>query len=315
MLGSKSISEIIITILERSTSTKVSEITLEANPSNITSEYLQELKMCGVTRISLGIQSFNEDTLRILGRKHTAKESRNASLLAQTFGNFNIDIIYNVLNQSLESFIADLNEALSFKPHHISCYALTIESGTPLGQAVLRGDMERPCNDLGGEMMERAHSLLTGYGYEHYEISNFALAGAYAHHNLNIWRGGEYIGFGSGAHSYFGGKRWANIASYESYIKLLREGKSVVAWSENLSKIREIEDFIMLGLREIRGVNLQSFASRFGKELLNFDEYRVVIEQLIKDDLIVLEYPFLRLSKRGILFADSVTTSLFGVLQ
>ncbi len=200
------------------------EITVEANPGTVDSNYLTGLLNLGVTRLSLGVQSFDDGLLRLLERIHTAAEAVESYNLARQagFANINLDLIYGIPHQTLEHWRTTLREAIHLQPDHLSLYALTLEEHTPLAQRVARGEIPHPDDDLAADMYILAEEVLAEAGYIHYEISNWAgpisniqsqISNHKCQHNLTYWRNQPYLGFGAGAHSYFGGRRWHNVLS------------------------------------------------------------------------------------------------------
>ena len=202
------------------------EVTVEANPGTVDGDYLAGLLSLGINRLSLGVQSFDEGELRLLGRIHTAREAVEACHLAREVGfdNLNLDLIYGIPRQTLAGWRETLRQALDLHPDHLSLYALTLEEHTPLAQRIARGEVPAPDDDLAAEMYVLAEETLAEAGYVHYEISNWARPGRQCRHNLTYWRNQPYLGFGAGAHSYFRGVRWWNVSSPEEYIARLMQG-------------------------------------------------------------------------------------------
>lgn len=289
------------------------EVSLEANPGNITEETLAGYRDAGVNRLSLGAQSLNPETLKTLGRQHTPEqvEAALASARGAGFRNINIDIMYGVPGQRLDDLENDMRMADSLGPSHISAYGLTIEKGTPFFQSVKRGVMKLPPEDLTVEMMESINHFLPAYGYERYEISNFAKPGKEARHNLAYWNGDDYLGLGAGAHSYRRReegddtpRRWSNFALPQRYIDQTTATGHAESWSEALSPEAELFELVFLGLRKIRGVSLEEFTTRFGATVQEL--YGSRLKMLLEQGVVCLEDGFLKLSEKGLLLADSV---------
>ncbi len=256
------------------------EVTLEANPGTVTPEYLRGLHELGVNRLSLGVQSAHEDELRLLGRVHTWHDAVEAVQWARAagFANLNLDLIFGLPGQRLTHWQNTLEMALDLQPEHLSLYSLTVEEGTPLAQRIARGELPSPDDDLAAEMFELAEARLAEAGFEHYEISNWArgndkfpmtndqsmISNFQCRHNLAYWRNEPWLGFGAGAHSWLGGKRWANLRHPREYIAALEEGRSPVAEAEEVTQRTEMGETMMLGLRLSEGVSDARFRARFG---------------------------------------------------
>lgn len=235
------------------------EITIEANPSDITREKLKHLKAMGVTRISIGVQSFDEHDLHFLGRRHTVQQAEQAIELIRGcgFGNLALDLIYGLPGQQLSAWVRTMKRALDFRPEHLSCYQLTVHEATPLAAMLAEGRM-LPL----GEEEERAFFLLSSEfleerGYFHYEISNFASEKAYlSRHNCKYWRRVSYLGIGPAAHSLWEGTRRWNVDCVTTYCKMLRKGELPVAGSEILSEDQQRLESLYLGFRTREGIDL-----------------------------------------------------------
>ena len=240
------------------------EFTIEANPKTLTKEKLKVLKKCGVNRISIGVQSFNDNELLKLGRVHTGAEAEETINLAKKyFDNISIDLMCAIPDQTKESFLENLEKAFSLNTKHISCYSLILEEGTPLFEEAEKGNLNLPDEDSEREIYEIAQKEMEKYGYIQYEISNFAKPGFESKHNLKYWECKEYIGVGLSAHSYIDGVRFSNTDDFSSYIKgeFLKEEKEV------LSKEDQMSEFMFLGLRMTDGVSKTEFKTRFSEDL------------------------------------------------
>ncbi len=291
------------------------EITLEANPGTIDRELLGALREMGVNRLSIGVQSFDGDILKSLGRMHSPEQSENAVETARVAGfeNINIDIIYSTPGQTLGGLHHDLDQAFKVKPDHISMYGLTIEKGTPFYQSFKRGLLKLPPEDILVKMMEDINSQLPAHGYEHYEISNFALSGREARHNLAYWSGDDYLGLGAGAHSFVGcpqpfgqlyGIRWANYAAPAKYMQEARSFGKADSWREDLDRNNALFEYFFLGLRKISGVSKLEFRLRFNMDLDLL--YGEVVRMLSEQGLLTDRADSIALTQQGILLADSV---------
>jgi oxygen-independent coproporphyrinogen-3 oxidase len=296
------------------------EITVEANPGTVDGSYLAGLLEMGVNRLSLGVQSFHDDELRLLGRIHTAAQAVEAYRLAKQlcpelvegvgFGNVNLDLIYGLPWQTLSSWQATLWQAIHLQPEHLSLYCLTVEEDTPLGQRIARGELPVPDPDLAAGMYTLAEETLDGAGYVHYEISNWAQPGHECRHNLSYWRNQSYLGLGAGAHSYFEKKRWHNVLSPEEYITRLEANLQgpfppSVKEVEDIDEALEMVETIILGLRLVQeGVRLADFRERFGRELM--DVYGREIEEMGQAGLLEVDGDRVRLTARGRLLGNEV---------
>lgn len=283
------------------------EVSLEANPGTVDEPYLRGLRALGVNRLSLGVQSFHDDELAALDRIHTAAEAEAAFRAARAagFDNVNLDLIFGLPGQTLERWAANVRRALALRPEHLSLYALTVEEGTPLAAQVRRGAVPAPDPDLQADMYELADGLLTEHGYVQYEISNWSLPGRRCRHNLTYWENRPYLGLGPGAHSCFGGRRFAVVRSPRAYIRALAAGGNgmpQVEWEEPLDPATEMAETMLLGLRLADGVSLTAFRDRFGVALL--DVYADAVRELTDLGVLALAGGRLRLTASGRLLAN-----------
>jgi len=282
------------------------EITVEANPGTLTPRHLQVLKEAGVNRLSLGVQSFHDHELKVLGRLHTADEARQSFALAREagFDNINIDLMFGIPGQSETSFYQSLQAALRLHPEHLSCYGLTVEEGTPLESLLQAGEYILPGEEAELAQFHLARQLLTAAGYIHYEISNYARPGRECRHNMLYWHLEPYLGVGLGAHSYWGGRRLANPDRLEIYCRLVT-GKGCPAECEReADPAADMDEAMFLGLRTLAGVDDAWFAKRFGHSLFNI--YNDAIERLVDKGLVYIAGQRLRLSERGLPLANQV---------
>jgi oxygen-independent coproporphyrinogen-3 oxidase len=282
------------------------EITTEANPGTVDADLLSELLRRGVNRLSLGVQSFDDTLLSLLGRIHTAREAVRSFLLAREsgFANINLDLIYGLPNQDLDHWAGDLHEALRLGPDHLSLYALSLEPGTPLFDWASRGDLPVPDPDLSALMYERAERELARAGYVHYEISNWATPGHECQHNQTYWRNAPYLGFGAGAHSFWGGERFWNVAHPEEYVHRVQRGEQAVAAREHIGRATEMSETVILGLRLCQGVSFAEFQVRFG---LPLDQvFGEALGELVQLGLLEMDCGAIRLTPRGRLLGNEV---------
>jgi oxygen-independent coproporphyrinogen-3 oxidase len=246
------------------------EITVEANPGTVDAADLQSLYQAGVNRLSVGVQSFDERLLRLLGRIHTAEQARAAVHDARVAGfqNLNLDLMFGLPHLTLQGWQEALCQAIELRPEHLSLYALTVEEGTPLAAQIEAGTLPPPDDDLAADMYDWAEDALHQAGYAHYEISNWALPGYACRHNLVYWRNEPYLGLGAGAHSWWGGMRWANLCDPAEYIRSVQRGKAPIAEEEPIGLDLEMGETMMMGLRLLEeGVTSRRFAQRFAVPL------------------------------------------------
>lgn len=287
------------------------EVTVEANPGTVAPDGLTRLRAVGVNRLSLGVQSFDDQLLSALGRIHTAQDARAAVAAARAAGfeDINLDLMFGLPGQTLAAWEETLAEAIGLAPEHISAYSLIVEEGTPFGVLAARGELALPDEETEAAQYERAIARLTEAGYRHYEISNFARPGCEARHNLIYWHNEEYLGLGLGAWSYLerpqaGGLiRDANPRDLETYCAALERGELPPReGGEAPSRRREMVETAVMGLRLIDGIDLGAFAERFGVTL---DEaFPGVRARLAADGLAETVDGRLRLTGRGVFLAN-----------
>jgi oxygen-independent coproporphyrinogen-3 oxidase len=292
------------------------EMTLEANPGSLSTDYLRGLRAAGFNRLSIGVQSFDDDELRALDRIHTADDARAAFACAREagFDNVNIDLIYGLPGQPLEAWQRSLEEAVRLAPEHLSLYALTVEEGTPLARDVGRGRTPAPDPDAQADCYEWTQERMSRAGYEHYEISNWALPGRRCRHNLMYWQNREYLGIGAGAHSHLNGLRFSNVLLPNRYVELVAESArpaedgSVsmrqLAGGEHVSPETAMADAMILGLRLIEGVDVREFARRYARSV---DEaYGEVLAEFESYGLVARNGESVRLTPRGRLLSNEL---------
>ncbi len=259
-LGSKRIIQLLQTVKKHYHLAKDAEITMEANPDSATEvSALRALRRAGVNRISLGVQSSDDTMLRRIGRVHNWQQVMDsvAAIRKAKIENLSLDLIYGLPDQTMEQWEKTLGDAMSLRPQHISCYGLKVEEGTPLWQQ--REELTLPDDDLQADMYLYTVEFLHHMGYEQYEISNFAQPGKASRHNLKYWQLGEYAGFGPGAHSDFGGVRYAYVRDLERYLR----GELILSESETISPQERAQEYLMLGLRTAEGIDRRTFENRY----------------------------------------------------
>jgi oxygen-independent coproporphyrinogen-3 oxidase len=280
------------------------EITIEANPASAGAALLRGLRLSGVNRLSLGVQSFDEAKLALLGRLHTARQVRATYRLARKagFGNVNLDLIYGLPTQDLAQWEADLASAIGLGPEHISLYCLSVEEDTPLAARISDGELPTPDPDLAADMYEIGEAKLARAGYVHYEISNWAVPGHECRHNLVYWRNEPYLGFGAGAHSFDGVFRYHNVLSPQEYVERIASGREAVAGREQINRATEMSETVILGLRLREGVSLSDFQARFHVALE--EAFSSQMRELTELGLVEVDRGALRLTNRGRLLGN-----------
>ena len=286
------------------------EVTLEANPDDLSEESLNSWKSLGIDRLSLGIQSFQEEVLRFYNRAHSAKEALEAISLGRKAGfeKFSIDLIYGFPHTDHSLWEKDLAEALRQDPGHISAYSLTVEPKTALGKWTEKGRFQPADEDFVAEQFEWLQEQTDKAGYIQYEISNFGKPGQFALHNTNYWKGIPYLGLGPSAHSFDGKNRGSNPPTNPGYIKSIGMGK-IPFVSEIATVEDQVNDRILTGLRTVWGLSPAALSEDFGVSLLESKSKE--IDKLEKQGWLIWDGKILSLTKRGMLLADSIAAELF----
>ena len=288
------------------------EITLEANPDDLTEEYVEMLASLPFNRISIGIQTFHEPTLKLIGRRHTAQQAIEAVRRCQDYGfdNISIDLIYGLPGETPEIWEQDLQTAFNLNVQHISAYHLTYEQGTRLWEMLQRHDIKEIDEDTSVELFRILCKEMQQAGFEHYEISNFARPGYRSRHNSAYWHEVHYLGCGPGAHSFDGISREWNVASLANYIMAIENGHRDFE-RERLDVDTRYNEFIMTRLRTCEGFSLTDLKQRFGK---TYHDYCLrLATPFIRQGLLIQEYNTLRLSREGIFVSDDIICDLMRV--
>jgi oxygen-independent coproporphyrinogen III oxidase len=264
------------------------EVSLEANPGTVTPAGLALLCEVGFNRLSLGVQSLNDDELKLLGRGHSAAQAARAVAAARAagFDNLSLDLINALPGQTPAAWERTLHRALSWKPEHLSCYGLSVPEGTPLATEVAAGRLALPDEETAVAIYELTHDRCTAAGYEHYEIANYAQPGYPCRHSLNYWANGEYLGIGAGAWSYLGGERLRHEPDPASWAEQILSGAGpAVTECETLDRRSRAGETLMLALRTAEGLDLRAFALAYGLdlELLLEHKDRLVAAGLARD--------------------------------
>lgn len=285
------------------------EITVEANPDDLAENRIIELSKNKVNRLSIGIQSFFEDDLKMMNRAHNAEEAKKCLETAtQYFDNISIDLIYGVPEMSNEKWLQNIETAMSFGVPHISSYALTVEPKTALHSFIQKGIIPQPDDEVAQEHFHILVDKLSENGFIHYELSNFGKENYFSKNNSSYWLGKKYIGIGPSAHSYDGKNRGWNVSNNSLYIKSIQENKLPIE-IETLTKTDRYNEYIMTGLRTIWGVSLERVEQEFGKTYLDYLNRQAA--KFIEDHLLFVDDNILRTTKKGKFLSDGIASDLF----
>lgn len=287
------------------------EITLEANPDDLSVERIQLLATSKINRLSIGVQSFYDEDLQLMNRVHNAQEAWNSLVEAtKYFDNISIDLIYGIPNMNLERWKTNIQKALDLGVNHISTYALTVEPRTALSTLIKNGKIDQPDDGNAHEHFLALIEMLENAGFVHYELSNFGKPNYYSKNNSAYWLGKKYVGIGPSAHSFDGTHRSWNVANNSLYIKYIQEGK-LPSEVEELTVQDRYNEYVMTGLRTIWGVSLERIETEFGADfksyLLKEAKYYIDKEQL------QLENDILKTTIKGKFFCDGIASELFWV--
>lgn len=310
ILSEKELSSIFETIYKNYSTQNLKEITLEANPDDLTKEKIKFLKSTPVNRFSIGIQSFFEEDLRLMNRAHNSQEAESSIKLVQDagFDNITIDLIYGSSTTTNEMWIKNLQKAIALDVPHISSYALTVEEKTVLDHQIKSGKT-KPINDeRQNEQFQILIDTLSDNGFIQYEISNFGKENYFSQHNSNYWKGISYLGIGPSAHSYDGNTRAWNIANNSKYIKSI-EQNILPHEIEVLNKVDIFNEMIMIGLRTIYGIDLNRLENEFPNYLKDY--FNTEIELLIEENLVEKQANKIILKQEAKFFADGIASRLF----
>ena len=292
----------------------VQEVTLECNPDDVTDSFCRTLRLLPVNRVSLGAQTFDADRLRFLQRRHTARQVDEAieRLRLAGIGNISLDLMFGFPEQTIAQWTADIDHALVLRPEHISAYSLMIEEGTPLFKQIEKGELkiEKNAEEMSRQMYELLIDRLADAGYEHYEISNWALPGHRSRHNSSYWNDTPYIGLGAAAHSYDQMTRSWNTADLRSYVEAINLGQRPCE-SEEIDEVTHYNDIITTSLRTCKGVLCSAVPERFRSYLLNSAQRSIQSGLLEKktfaDDTVLC------LTREGLFVSDDIMSDLIFV--
>lgn len=307
-IDSKYISKILKKIKEYFTVKKDCEITIEVNPDSVSLEKLIEYKNSGINRISIGLQSTKNKLLKEIGRVHNFEQFKQAynNIKIAGFKNINIDLMIALPNQTLEDVEESLTEIMSLNPSHISVYSLILEDETKLFKEVKKGNLKLPDDELERKMYWNVKKSLEKNGFMQYEISNFSKPEKESKHNLNCWNQDEYLGIGVSAHSFFNNIRFSNTINLNDYIKNIQNDKYTKNQTihEILSLDERKKEFMILGLRKIKGIEIKKFKEKFGENPIYI--FRNQINKLVNENLIEIDGDFIRLTNKGLDLANIV---------
>ena len=282
------------------------EFSMELNPDDGQMERLEVMKEYGVNRISMGVQSFNDNLLKRIGRKHSKKTVLQTIGNARKLGfeNISIDLIFRLPQQTIQDFEDSLKIAMDLDLPHYSIYSLILEQKTVFYNLMRQGKLPLPSQDEEADMFQLAMDSMESFGRHHYEISNYALPGFESRHNLHYWKADEYLGYGAGAHGYLNQERYQNCGPIQYYLEPLRNFELPILQKDVLSKKTQIEEFMFLGLRKMSGVSNQEFLKRFGRNMN--DIYQEIIEELLEQELIQLTTEGIALTHKGKFLGNNV---------
>ncbi|WP_136151400.1 radical SAM family heme chaperone HemW [Flavobacterium sangjuense] len=285
------------------------EITVEANPDDLTETRITELSNNHINRLSIGIQSFFEDDLKLMNRAHNSEEAKKCLEIAtKYFENISIDLIYGVPNMSNIKWLQNIETALSFNVPHISSYALTVEPKTALHKFIKQGIIPQPDDEVAQEHFHLLVDKLEENGFIHYELSNFGKENYFSKNNSSYWLGKKYIGIGPSAHSYDGISRSWNISNNTQYLKSIAENQ-LPSETEALTKTDRYNEYVMTGLRTIWGISLDRIEREFGKSYLDYLNQQAA--KYIEDHLLFVDENILRTTKNGKFLSDGIASDLF----
>ena len=288
------------------------EITLEVNPDDLTPEYVSMLRRLPINRISMGIQTFQEETLKQLHRRHTARQAIEAFHRCREadFRNISIDLMYGLPGETLDTWKEDLQQAIALHPEHISAYHLIYEEGTALWKLREEHQVEEADEDLSVTLFKTLIDELKQAGYQHYEISNFCLPGLHSRHNSSYWTGKKYLGCGPSAHSYDGTSRQWNVSSLEKYIHAIHQGKPDFE-IEELDLYTRYNDFVITSIRTSWGMSLSHLRMVYGEEL-----YRYCLRMSkphLSQGVLEIKEDTLKLTQEGIFISDGIMSDLLWI--
>jgi oxygen-independent coproporphyrinogen III oxidase len=308
LLSHQQLESMLVGIRENFHLTSDTEITMETNPADLNRSYLESLREIGINRLNIGIQSFDQEVLRFLGRRHSLTQAISAVEASRKAGfrNVGLDLIYAVPGQTIDSWLDTLKQAVAFAPEHLSCYQLTLESKTPLGKRYEAGEFSIPGEDLQYEFLMKTSQVLEDAGHIHYEVSNFARETRYtSRHNQKYWDHSPYLGLGPAAHSFSDNRRWWNYRSVDRYLTAVNGENLPVEETETLTMEQLRLEALYFGLRTKKGIHLQDFKNVYDYDL--FAEKKKMLSKLQEEGLISIQNGHLCPTPTGLAVADSLS--------
>lgn len=309
VLSTKEIGTLIAAVYENFRVVENPEITLEANPDDLSEEKIMELSNSPINRLSIGIQSFFEKDLKLMNRAHNSKEAKECLEFAtQYFANISVDLIYGIPDCTNQEWRENIQTALSFGVPHISSYALTVEPKTPLASFIKKGIIKNVDDEKAQEQFHILIEELENASFIHYETSNFGKEGFFSQNNSSYWLGKSYVGIGPSAHSFDGNQRSWNVRNNSKYINAIAENTLPIE-RETLSKTDRYNEYIMTGLRTIWGVSFDKIRNEFGEKYIEYLENHS--KKHLQQDLLYLENQVLKTTKKGKFLSDGIASDLF----
>lgn len=308
LLSSKQLENILIRVRKNFDLISNTEITIETNPADLDRSFLESIREIGINRINIGVQSFDENVLGFLGRRHFIKQAISAIEASRRagFNNIGLDLIYGVPDQNIDLWLDTLRQTIVFSPEHLSCYQLTLEAKTPLGIKCQAGEFYVPGEELQYEFFMKTSEFLRDAGYIHYEVSNFARGIEHtSRHNQKYWDHSPFLGLGPSAHSFYGNQRWWNHRSLDQYFNAINGGNLPIEGKEILTMEQLQLEALYLGLRTKRGVCLEEFKNQYDYDL--FIEKKKLLVKLEEEGFISIEDGYLYPTQRGFAIADSLS--------
>ena len=311
VLSVDEINKLIMAVHQHFEVTSDPEITLEANPDDLSKEKIKELSQTPINRLSIGVQSFFDDDLLLMNRSHNAQNAYESVAEARKyFDNITLDLIYGIPNMSMEKWQANIDKALALNVPHISSYALTVEPKTALHHLIQKGEIPLPDDGVAHEHFLRLVEVLQANGFVHYELSNFGLPGYFSQNNTAYWQGKKYLGIGPSAHSFDGISRSWNVANNVRYIQHIDQ-QNLPSEKEYLSFADRYNEYIMTGLRTIWGVSLDKIQADFGAKFENY--LRLNAQKYLDNQQLVIEDNHLKTTLQAKFFTDGIASDLFWV--
>jgi len=308
LLSPQHLENVLIKVRENFNLLSNTEITIETNPADLNRSFLESMLESGINRVNIGVQSFDENVLDFLERRHSVKQAilSVGDTRKAGFHNIGLDLIYGVPGQDIESWLDTLKQAVAFSPEHLSCYQLTLEAKTLLGIKVQAGEFSMPGEEMQHEFFMKTSQFLEGAGYLHYEVSNFAKGKEHAsRHNQKYWDHSPYLGLGPAAHSFQYNQRWWNHRSLHQYLAAINAGHLPVEETETLTLEQLRLEALYLGLRTRKGISLQDFQKEYHYDLLA--EKEKILSKLEEEGFVSIQHGTLHPTQTGLAVADSLS--------